>query len=522
MKIPHSTRFHDWLPLCGEVQEVPVWGARAHQSSRRAWRTAFGLVLIVSLVTLSYPVVAAENAAGDPTFNEDIAVILYDNCASCHRAGQMAPMALTSYRDARPWARAIKGKVLAREMPPWYADPRYGSFRNEMTLTQDEIDTLVAWADAGAPEGTGEAPQLPTFSDGWMHPSGQDPDIVIQMPIEYEIPAEGQSENFSIYQESPFDEVVDLQAIQLLPGNLRATHHSSLGANRLPEGTRLGRGPAYPGGPIIDNVPVSIDVGATFDNSGDRNEDETSETDDARRTRLEREAFAVQGTSLFVFYVPAAGFKQWPAGIGKRIEPDDYLNWGVHYNSIGVPETDRHSAGLWLQKGEMTHEVLSRRVGQTHIAERRELVAPHVEDGRAGPARIPVIPPGEADWAITGITTFQDDVTLYIVWPHMHVRGKDMTFVVTYPDGREEILLHVPRYEFNWQLHYEFEEPVKLPAGTTIKTIGHFDNSVRNRYNPAPDKEVYWADQSWDEMFNGRIDYSVDKLDLRLATSGIN
>ena len=479
---------------------------------------AFGLVLTLFLVTLSPPVVAAEQAEDTLTFNENVAAILYKNCASCHRTGQMAPMALTSYAAVRPWARAIKGKVVAREMPPWYADARYGSFRNEMTLTQEEIDTLAAWADAGAPEGIGEAPALPTFTEGWTHPSGREPDIVIRMPIEYEIPAEGQSENFSIYQENPFDDVVDIQAIQLLPGNLRATHHSSLGARRLPEGTRLGRGPAFPGGPIIDNVPVSVDAGVAFDNSGDRSEDESAETEDARRARLQREAFAVQGTSLFVFYVPAGGFKQWPAGIGKRIAPDEHLNWGVHYTSTGVPETDRHSAGLWLQRGEMTHEVLSRRVGETHIAERRELVAPNLEGRRGGPARIPVIPPGAADWAITGITTFQDDVTLYIVWPHMHLRGKDMTFVVTYPDGREEVILHVPEYDFNWQLPYEFEEPLKLPAGSTIKTIGHFDNSVRNRYNPAPDKEVYWAEQSWDEMFNGRIDYSVDKLDLRLET----
>ena len=162
------------------------------------WRTACGLVLVVGLVALSNPVVAAENAEGAPTFNEDIAAILYDNCANCHRAGQVAPMALTSYRAARPWARAIKAKVRAREMPPWYADPRYGSFRNEMTLTPDEIDTLVAWADAGAPEGTGEAPELPKFSEGWIHPSGRDPELVIRMPIEYAIPAEGESANFKL------------------------------------------------------------------------------------------------------------------------------------------------------------------------------------------------------------------------------------------------------------------------------------------------------------------------------------
>ncbi len=485
--------------------------------ARRRWAASVGIAVMGGAVSLSHPLAATEAEA--PTFNEDVAVILYDSCASCHRAGQMAPMSLASYTDARPWARAIKGKVVAREMPPWYADARYGTFRNETALTEEEIDTIVAWVDAGAPEGAGEAPRFPTFAEGWMHPSGQDPDFVIEMPIEYEIPAQGQSENFSIYQENPFDEVVDLQAIQLLPGNPRATHHSSLGARRLPAGTRLGRGPAFPGGPIIDHVPVSIDEDDSFDNSGDRSEHQAEESEDARRAQREREVFAVQGTSLLVFYVPAGGFLHWPAGIGKRIEPDDYLNWGLHYNSTGVPETDRHRAGLWLHKRPMTHEVLSRRVGETHIAERTELVASNLDNERDGHPRIPVIPPGDPDWAITGTTAFRDDVTLYSLWPHMHLRGKDMTFVVTYPDGREEVLLHVPNYDFNWQLPYELEEPLKIPAGSTLKTIGHFDNSIRNRYNPAPDKEVYWDEQSWDEMFNGRIDYTVDKLDLRLEGS---
>ena len=168
----------------------------------------------------------------------------------------------------------------------------------------------------------------------------------------------------------------------------------------------------------------------------------------------------------------------------------------------------------------MTNEVLSRRIGQTHIAEGTELVASNLDNN--GRPRIPVIPAGDPDWAITGITAFQDDVTLYILWPHMHLRGKDMTFVVTYPDGREEVILHVPNYDFNWQLPYELDAPLRIPAGSTMKTIGHFDNSIQNRYNPAPDKEVYWDEQSWDEMFNGRIDYTVDKFDRRVQHSEIN
>ena len=476
--------------------------------------------MLTSTPAHAQPSIAGADTTKAPTFNEDVATILYNNCASCHRADQMAPMSLASYKEVRPWARAIKGKVLTREMPPWFADTRYGNFLNELLLTQDQIDTIVAWADAGAPEGAGKAPTFPTFTEGWMHPSGADPDFVIEMPIEYQIPAQGQNENFSIYQENPFDEVVDLQAIQLMPSNPRATHHSSLGARGLPAGTRLGRGLAFPGGPIIDNVPVSIDARTSFDNSGDRSEDEAVESEDARRAQREREAFDVQGTETFVFYVPGGGFKQWPTGIGKRIGSDDYINWALHYNSTGVPETDRQRAGLWLHERPMTNEVLSRRVGQTHIAEGTELVASNLDNN--GRPRIPVIPAGDPDWAITGITAFQDDVTLYILWPHMHLRGKDMTFVVTYPDGREEVILHVPNYDFNWQLPYELDTPLRIPAGSTMKTIGHFDNSIQNRYNPAPDKEVYWDEQSWDEMFNGRIDYTVDKFDRRVQHSEIN
>ena len=131
-------------------------------------------------------------------------------------------------------------------------------------------------------------------------------------------------------------------------------------------------------------------------------------------------------------------------------------------------------------------------------------------------AEVPVIPPNVDDFKVTGIWPVTDDVTIYGVWPHMHFRGKDMTYVISYPDGTEETMLNVPNYDFNWQLEYDFVEPLKVPAGSTIKTIGHYDNSVKNRYNPGPDKEVYWGEQSWDEMFMIFTKYSIDKNDLRL------
>ena len=466
---------------------------------------------------------AQSSAEVVPTYNGHVASIVFDNCATCHRPGQVAPMSLLSYNEVRPWARAIKQKVTNREMPPWYAHPEFGTFRNPQRLTQEEINTLVAWADGGAPQGDGPAPATPDFAEGWSHPSGRPPDYILEMPFEFEVAAEGESPNFSIYQEIPaaFTEDKFIEALQIMPGNLAATHHSSIGVRNLPTGTKLGVGEAWPGGPVISNVPVPIAEGVEFNNAVDRSEAEEA-GEEARRAATEADVFAVAGTGHLQFYIPGAGFRQFRPGVGKRIRHDRYFVWGLHYNPTGTPQTDRHRVGFWWHTEPMTHELLSHRIGETHIVEGRELVAPASDDAtsegeRSSPERprIPVIPPHDPDWAISAITAFQDDVTLYYLYPHMHLRGKDMTFAVTYPDGREQTILHVPNYDFNWQIQYELAEPLKLPAGSTIKTIGHFDNSARNRYNPAPDREVYWAEQSWDEMFNGRMDFTVDKLDLR-------
>ena len=463
---------------------------------------------------------AASEAEAAPTYNEDIAPILNQRCVICHRPGTVAPMSLVSYKQTRPWARAIKEKVRTRVMPPWFADPRFGTFRNERRLTQEQIDTVVAWADAGAPEGEGDAPVAPEFPEGWMHPSGRAPDLVVEMPIEFPVPAEGELPNFRLYQADAFDEDHFAEALQVLPSNFLVVHHSTPVIGDLPFGTELGVGEAWPGGPIVSNVPVPIEADTEFDNGVDIDVEAGLE---AQRDREQREVFATgrPRSEKLLNYVPGGGFTQYGPGVAKRLPADRHLIWGLHYQPSGRPEVDRHKLGIWDQKGGgLTHELITRRVGQTHIAERTELVATAeygIRDGAGNPGPlIPVIPPRVDDWSLTGITAFQEDVTLYIVWPHMHLRGKDMTFVVTYPDGREEVVLHVPNYDFNWQLQYELDPPIKLPAGSTIKTVGHFDNSVKNRYNPAPDREVYWAEQSWDEMFNGWMDYAIDGKELQL------
>jgi len=482
------------------------------------------MVFAAAVATLAIPALVGTQAQSvsnpTPTFNKDVAPIVFGSCVTCHRPNQVAPMTLMSYREVRPWARAIKDKVLKGEMPPWRADGRFGAFRNDRRLTPAQISTVVAWVDAGAPEGdTPLTATLPAFNDGWTHPSGRPPDLVIEMAQPFQVPAEGELPNFTVYQELP-PELKQrehfLEAIQILPGVVPAVHHSSWGVvPALQPGQKVGVGEAWPGGPIVTGALLDAKTGKSIGFQGDANEaaGEVEVSEVGRRTEF-------SGTR-FCCYVPGGSFQQFRDGAGKRLPTGGYIAWGLHYTPIGKPVLDRTRVGLWFQQ-DISHEIVEITTGRTtHIVEGTQLADDQFTPvrrsgvGNVGFPAIPVIPPHTRNWAITAIRAFEDDVTLYVLWPHMHTRGREMTYVLTYPDGREQVLLSVPNYDFNWQIFYELKDPIKIPAGSTIKTIGSYDNSAANKWNPAPHKEVYWSEQSWDEMYVGFLDISVDKRDLR-------
>ncbi len=463
---------------------------------------ALGAALF-AVVALAGTAVANEKAAAVPTFNGDVGRILYENCASCHRDGQVAPMSLTSYQEARPWARAIKTKVVSREMPPWFADQRFGEFKDVTALSQADVDTIAAWADGGAPLGDGPAPELPEFASDWLHP--RPPDYIVEMPIEVELPAQGELEYLDVWMEYPFDDDVYLEAVQLRPGNPAVVHHAGIFTRPMPPGTELGLEQVHPGGQMIPQ-PVPINP----------NEDPA--------VKLARREAAREFTpdAQLIFYRPGGGFNRFPEGTAKLVYADRNLEFQMHYTLTGRPETDRSVAGFWFAKDTPRRRMLTVGSGEfggtgpVRIVEGEEQL--ELQAG-SGFTRTPNIPPHADDFRITGIWPVQDDITVYGVWPHMHFRGKDMTYIVVWPDGTEETLLHVPNYDFNWQIEYDFVEPLKVPAGSTLKTVGHFDNSIRNRYNPSPDREVYWGEQSWDEMFFIFQKYTIDKEDLTKRTS---
>jgi len=406
---------------------------------------------------------AALAAGGDkpaaPTFAKDVAPILYQRCAICHREGDIGPMKLLTYEQVRPWSAAIKEVVLQRRMPPWFADPGHGRFRNDRRLTDRQIATIGAWVAAGSPRGDEkDLPPPPKFTEGWSF--DRPPDLVVEMPLTARVPATGQMDMQNYYVKMPFTEEKFVEAVELRPGNRRVVHHSIVNIVTLPEGL----------------APEDLTSGK-------------------KQGRL--------GWKL-IGQAPGKGAESHPPGVAKRLSPNTYFEFNIHYTPNGKEETDRTVLGLWFARGPIHHEVITASAAQEVFR----------DGARINRREMPRIPPHAGNWAIEGRMNVRDDITLYSMSPHMHFRGKDMKFVVKYPDGREEVLLNVPKYNHEWQLNYELDEPARIPTGSTITVYGHFDNSRNNPRNPAPDEEVIWGQQSWNEMYVPWIEYSIDRFDL--------
>jgi hypothetical protein len=460
-------------------------------------------VAIVSAAAMGSSRQAGAAAAEVPTFTRDVAPIMFEKCTMCHRTGEVAPMTFLSYEDVRPWARVIKNKVISREMPPWGADPEHSlKMRNDRSLSKDQIDTIVRWVDGGAPKGNpADMPAPPQFAEGWT--VGREPDLVLEMPVEYSIPAEGELGVQMFYSKLPFTEDKFAETLELRPGNRGAVHHAGVFVVDLPEGAT-----------IVDGRLVMPDGTA----STDRGAGAAGRADDT----------ALPGANKLLSWVPGRGVDSHRADIGKRIPAGKYLNWQVHYNPTGKPEKDRTRLGIWFNKVPVTHELLIRQAGDPlattkgglslYRAEGKEVEYAADEGSTRRRSQTPNIPPYVESWSLTGITPVTEDITLYAMSPHMHLRGKSLKWVIVYPDGREQTILDVPKFDFNWQIQYELETPLKVPAGSKILGIGRYDNSPNNKWNPAPEKEVYWSEQSWDEMYQPFTEYSVDSQTISEMT----
>ena len=455
----------------------------------------------VTLLAFDFVAIASAAGTATPTFTREVAPILFKNCVKCHRPGEIASaVSLLSYDAARPWAKSIKEKVLLREMPPWPADPN-GSvkFRNDARLSQRDIDTLVAWVNAGAPKGNdADLPPTPRFAEGWLHPKGLTPDLVISLPGEIQVPAKGAIPYMRYLSKVPFSEDKWIAASQTRPGNSTVVHHMAITELALDDGVT----PAE-----LDKFELAArQLGIT------------------NGLRATRPAVAAPGNpavfDMLGVYTPGTTFEVYGDGSAKLLKGGKnlYIDFNIHYQTTGKPEKDRSMIAFWLQPGPPKRQLFRvSAAGGTIIADGRELLtdAPGRKAEGTGVA-IPPIPPNTESFEVIGVTAYSEPVTIYQFQPHAHLRGKDFQYAVVYPDGHEQVVLTVPKYDFNWQLAYELDTPLKVPAGSKLVVTAHYDNSLKNKYNPGPEKEVYFREenQSWDEMFTPFIQYTIDNQDL--------
>lgn len=457
-----------------------------------------------ALLAQSAPVPAAPHAT--PTFTKDVASIVFASCAGCHRPGETAPMSLLSYEEVRPWARAIRRAVTSREMPPWHVDRRHGVFKDDPSLSDEQIQIISRWVDAGAPRGReSDLPPVPTFATGWR---GGQPDYVFEMPIDYPVPAEGQVDVLHFWIPVPWAEDRLVEALEFRPGNSAVVHHARADVVELPKGLKVVDGSLFK----LDGRP---DDG--LDDAGNRRD--SFDGDD--------------GNHHLVAFVPGRGYERHHPGTAKRIEAGKWMRLELHYNANGTATTDRSKVGVWFAKQPAVREIYTRSVGQplsrngdisdTQLfAQGKEIVPQPGPDGRLVRPRLPNIPPHTDNWQVKAMTFVTEPITLFALSPHMHLRGKDLTWVVTWPDGREETIMRVPAYDYNWQLNYKFETPLRIPPGSKVTAIAHWDNTANNKYNPAPDKEVPFASQSWDEMLSPFWEFTKDEENLLTNTRVAN
>jgi peroxiredoxin len=369
------------------------------------------------------------------TYSKDVAPILQKRCQECHRPEQSAPFALMTYDDAVKHARMIREVTSQRRMPPWHADSRHGKFSNDRRLARAEIDTLAAWIDAGMPRGAdSDLPRPIDYPKGWK--LGK-PDLVIDMPEEFQVPATG---------------VLPYKNWTIDPG--------------FKEDRWVRLAEARPGAPgVVHHLVVYILQGGN-------------------------EPITALGTlSVLVGWAPGDLGLVCPPETALRIPKGARLRIEMHYTPNGTAQKDRSSVGLTFAKEPPKFELFTHEFANMNI----------------------LVPAHDPHYRADATLRFRADAQLLSFVPHMHWRGKDYRYEAIYPDGTKRTLLSVPRWDFNWQNVYRFAEPLKLPAGSKIHAVAHWDNSRNNPLNPAPDKSVRFGLQTWDEMMVGWASFVYER-----------
>jgi mono/diheme cytochrome c family protein len=433
--------------------------------------------LAVSAILLLPGSARAADAAKTPTFTKDIAPIFQAKCEQCHRPDNMAPMSLRTYEEARPWVRSIAQRVGARQMPPWHIDKTIGiqKFKNDRSLDDDQIETILAWVAAGAPKGDPKdmpAPKVFADETGWtLAAKYGPPDLVIKSP-EYTMPAVAQDAWWRPSVETGLTEPRWVRAIEIHPvgkGARKITHHALA---RLQQ---------------TEDMPAEL-----FTNDPN-----------------------VAGDGLFMEWAVGKNGDEMRPDSGRLMLPGSKIVWEMHYHAVGE-EISAHTelAVFFYPKGQEPKH--------------REVLA--LFNTFSNGNRSLDIPPNRVT-TTESFVTLRENARIENFQAHMHLRGKGMSMEALYPDGRREMLSQVTDFNFNWHNMYIYADDVAplLPKGTILHFLAWYDNTNANKSNPDPDQWVGWGDRTVDEMGHAWLNITYFKDDefkaevaKRSATSTMN
>ena len=449
------------------------------------------LVLLAGVALLAVPFAQYDEELvaqdGAPNFAREVAPILYANCTSCHRPGGLGPFSLLEYSTVKAHRHEIRTAVESGYMPPWHAEGPRGTFRNDRRLAEDDKATLLRWLDAGARKGSLRAlPPKPIYASGWELGT---PDAIVSMPEDYMVPASGTVEYQYFEVPTGFTEDKWVQAIEFMPGAREVVHHVLVYAKiptpaspaPTPTGLPTGLPTAPPAAPPAGS-PAPSQAPPLF---LDKPEYETP-PDPPRMDSLHppprRMGTLIGGTA------PGTNVMTFPAGTALRLRAGTILTFQMHYTARGHAMNDRTSVGF------------------------RFAAAPPAEEMRMS-AFINgsfTLPAGAKDVAVQSELEPTETVRIWGILPHTHLRGTRWTYTLERPDGTSQVVLDVPRYDFNWQTYYFFATPLELTAGSKLKSVAWYDNSAPNKSGLDATKEVRWGDQTWEEMQYTAFLYTVN------------
>jgi hypothetical protein len=425
-------------------------------------------LLLVLGIPFGFAGTSASPVQNAVTFNEHVAPIVFNRCASCHRPGEAAPFSLLSYDDVRRRGRTIAAVTQSRYMPPWHGRSEMGAFRDDRRLTDAQIRTIQDWVQAGMPEGDpGKAPALPKFTTGWQL---GEPDLVVRMEQPFEIPADGPDvfRNFAVPLNLKEDKWI--RAIEFR-SSANASHHALFFADDSGQAVELDRADPRPG-----FVGMNF-LGANANNAGGLLRGRGAAAGGGAR-------LAGLAQSSLGGWAVGGGPRPLPEGLARPLAKGSDLVLQMHFHPTGKVEREQATVGFYFADG----------------PPKRRLTALQMPPLFGAVAGID-IPAGEKRFAINDSFLLPTDMDVIGAGGHAHYLAQEMRMMATMPDGSRRELFAIPDWKFNWQERYYFSEPVRLPKGTRLDVEITYDNSRDNPSNPNnPPRRVTFGQQSTDEM----------------------